>query len=72
VGEVWSPPTPPPPPPPPDLVLDASLLGSVYLGGVSFELLREAGRLRELTPGACRQADVMFREDPAPYSGTMF
>jgi predicted acetyltransferase len=57
---------------PADISLDASTLGATYLGGVSFELLRLSGRLRQLTPGACRRADLMFLEDPRPFAGTMF
>jgi predicted acetyltransferase len=57
---------------PEDVALDASALGSAYLGGVSFETLRQAGRLEERRPGACRRADLMFREEPPPFSGTEF
>lgn len=57
---------------PADIALDVSALGAVYLGGVSFELLRQAGRLEELRPGACREADLLFAVSPRPFCGTIF
>lgn len=56
----------------PDLALDMDMLGAVYLGGVSFATLAEAGKVRELTPGALRHADQMFLSSPAPFSATEF
>ena len=50
-----------------DLVLSASELGAVYLGGVRFGQLARAGRVREETSGALRRADAMFAWDPAPW-----
>jgi predicted acetyltransferase len=55
-----------------DLSLDASELGSVYLGGFSFEQLRRAGRLEELKPGAVARADDLFRADREPWCPELF
>ncbi|WP_309079920.1 GNAT family N-acetyltransferase [Zhihengliuella sp.] len=43
-----------------DLVLDASALASMYLGGVSPVLLARSGRVREIVPGAAERALRMF------------
>ncbi|GAA3695625.1 GNAT family N-acetyltransferase [Zhihengliuella alba] len=43
-----------------DLVLDASALASLYLGGVSPVLLARAGRVRESAAGAAERALRMF------------
>jgi predicted acetyltransferase len=51
----------------PDLALDSAALGCVYLGGSSFEELRRAGRVEELTPVAVRRADELFSWSPAPW-----
>jgi predicted acetyltransferase len=56
----------------PDLALDAGILASAYLGGVSFATLAAAGRVRELTPGAAGRADAMFLTSTAPFSATEF
>jgi predicted acetyltransferase len=56
----------------PDLALDASMLGAVYLGGVSFATLAAAGRVRELAPGAVARADNMFFSAHAPFCAVQF
>jgi predicted acetyltransferase len=56
----------------PDLALDASMLGAVYLGGVSFATLAAAGRVLELTPGAIARADAMFFSACAPFCAVEF
>lgn len=43
-----------------DIALDASELGSLYLGGFTFNDLARAGRTRELTSGARARADAML------------
>jgi predicted acetyltransferase len=55
-----------------DLALDVADLGAAYLGGVSFSLLAQAGRVVEMTPGAVARADRLFLTDRAPYCGTPF
>jgi predicted acetyltransferase len=55
-----------------DLALDVADLGAVYLGGVSFSLLAQAGRVVEMTPGALTRADRLFSTELAPYCGTPF
>jgi hypothetical protein len=47
-------------------------LGSVYLGGFSFEQLLLAGRVSELHPGAAARADRLFRRGRAPWCPDMF
>jgi predicted acetyltransferase len=55
-----------------DLRLDVSMLGSVYLGAVTFSELLRAGRLEELTPGAAAKADPLFAWDRAPWCPEIF
>jgi predicted acetyltransferase len=57
---------------PPDLVMDISVMGSVYLGGVRPTVLARAGRIEERTPGAARRADTFFASDPPPHNQTGF
>jgi predicted acetyltransferase len=57
---------------PADLRLDASALGSVYLGGFTFEQLRWAQRLDELQPGAVACADALFRSQRQPWCPELF
>jgi predicted acetyltransferase len=57
---------------PADLQLDVSALGSVYLGGFTFEQLRWAGRLEELKPGAVALADELFRAERQPWCPELF
>ncbi len=56
----------------PDLALDVSVLGSAYLGAVSFNQLRDAGRVEELREGAIRQADALFAWRPLPWCLEIF
>ncbi|HET6771284.1 MAG TPA: GNAT family N-acetyltransferase [Actinomycetota bacterium] len=56
----------------PDLELTAADLAAVYLGGVRFAALRQAGRLIENKTGAIRRADAMCTWDPAPWCPDMF
>ena len=56
----------------PDLVLGMVELAAVYLGGVTFAALAEAGRIREMTPGTIELADAMFRARTAPFCSTDF
>lgn len=55
-----------------DLRLDVSQLGSVYLGGFTFDQLRRAGRLEELKPGAVARADELFRTERQPWCPELF
>ena len=55
-----------------DLALDVSVLGSAYLGAVSFTQLRDAGRVEELREGAVRQADALFAWRPLPWCLEIF
>ena len=57
---------------PAGLRLDASALGSVYLGGFTFEQLRWAQRLEELQPGAVARADALFRAERLPWCPELF
>jgi predicted acetyltransferase len=57
---------------PADLRLDSTALGSVYLGGFTFEQLRWAGRLEELEPGAAARADELFRTVRQPWCPEIF
>ncbi|HTS72142.1 MAG TPA: GNAT family N-acetyltransferase [Gaiellaceae bacterium] len=56
----------------PDLALDASALGSAYLGAVSFQELRAALRLEELREGAVERADALFGWRPLPWCPEIF
>jgi predicted acetyltransferase len=57
---------------PADLQLDVSALGSVYLGGFTFDQLRWGGRLEELKPGAVERADELFRTERLPWCPELF
>lgn len=57
---------------PAEFRLDASALGSVYLGGFTFCELARAGRLEELTAGALDRADTLFRTDRYPWCPEIF
>ncbi|MFJ3302358.1 GNAT family N-acetyltransferase [Streptomyces sp. NPDC086549] len=50
-----------------DLALSVRELGAAYLGGVSLLSLAEAGRVRELRPGASAEASVAFGSPVAPW-----
>src|SRR4029079_650528 len=56
----------------PDLVLDASQLGAIVLGGVRPSVLARTGRLQVLDPSALARADAMFGADRDPYAATWF
>jgi len=56
----------------PDLALDAQALGAVYLGATTVRELAEAGRVRELRPGAVERASRAFRGDVAPWCPEIF
>ncbi|MDQ1521602.1 MAG: hypothetical protein QOI55_2675, partial [Actinomycetota bacterium] len=56
----------------PDIALGTPQLGSVYLGGVSFTELHEAGLVDELRPGAIARADAMFTTHPVPAMTSWF
>jgi predicted acetyltransferase len=55
-----------------DLALDASGLGSAYLGAVSFAQLRDGLRLDELSDGAVQRADAIFEWRPLPWCPEIF
>jgi predicted acetyltransferase len=57
---------------PAELRLDVAALGTVYLGGFTFEQLRRAGRLEELQPGAVERADKLFRTEGQPSCPEIF
>jgi predicted acetyltransferase len=56
----------------PDLALDVSALGAAYLGGITLHELAEAGRVRELRPGALARASTAFRGGAEPWCPEMF
>ncbi|MDO9395829.1 MAG: GNAT family N-acetyltransferase [Herbiconiux sp.] len=56
----------------PDLVLDASVLGSLYLGGVDPTVLAAAGRLHERTPGAAARLRALLAPVAPLYGITHF
>ncbi|AUX39196.1 hypothetical protein SOCE26_005780 [Sorangium cellulosum] len=56
----------------PDLRLDVAALGSVYLGGVSFQRLADAGQVEVLTEDAVPRADSLFRAARAPWCPEIF
>jgi predicted acetyltransferase len=56
----------------PDLVVSAADLASVYLGGVRYATLMQAGRVIEIRPGAIRRADDLFAWEPAPWCPDIF
>ena len=55
-----------------ELALDASALGSAYLGAVSFAQLRDGLRLEELSDGAVERADAIFGWRPLPWCPEIF
>jgi predicted acetyltransferase len=56
----------------PEIQIDRSVLAAAYLGGVRFTTLRDGGRLRELAPGACRRADLLFAAEREPWCSYEF
>lgn len=58
---------------PADLACDVTALGSVYLGGFTWEQLVRGGRAEEQRPGAAARADAMFRTGlPQPWCPEIF
>ena len=55
-----------------DLRLDVTGLGSVYLGGFTFDALVRGSRAEELTEGAAVRADALFRTDVEPWCPEIF
>jgi predicted acetyltransferase len=55
-----------------DLVLGVSELGSVYLGGFTFDQLQRAGRLEEQKAGGVVRADELFRTTRQPWCPELF
>jgi predicted acetyltransferase len=56
----------------PDLRCDVSVLGSLYLGGISLSALAQANLVEELTPGAIARADGVFRHGLHPWCPEIF
>jgi predicted acetyltransferase len=56
----------------PNIRVDADVLGSAYLGGVSFAQLQAALRVDEVTPGAVARADALFRAPFHPWCPEIF
>ncbi|ALM40789.1 MULTISPECIES: GNAT family N-acetyltransferase [Streptomyces] len=52
---------------PADLALDAAALAALHLGGEQASRLVAAGLATELTPGAARRADTLFRTTAEPW-----
>jgi predicted acetyltransferase len=55
-----------------DLHLGVAELGSVYLGGFTFDQLLRAERLEEAKPGAVARADELFRTERQPMCPELF
>jgi predicted acetyltransferase len=55
-----------------EIALGVAELGSVYLGGFTFDQLRRADRLEELKPGAVERADELFRTTRQPWCPELF
>jgi hypothetical protein len=49
-----------------------SELGSVYLGGFTFDQLLRAGRIEEAKPGGAARADEIFRTARQPSCPELF
>jgi predicted acetyltransferase len=56
----------------PDLRCDVAILGSTYLGAMTFSALARAGRVEELRPGAVAAADAVFSWPRAPWCPEIF
>ena len=57
---------------PADVALGASELGTVYLGGTTLTALADAGRVREVTPGAITAASRAFIGTRQPWCPFVF
>ncbi len=55
-----------------DLACDITDLGAAYLGAFGFRQLADAGRVRELQPGAIARADALFRTERPPWCPKVF
>ena len=55
-----------------EIALDVDVLGSAYLGAVSFAELHGALRLEERQPGAVERADALFAWRPLPWCPEIF
>jgi len=55
-----------------DLACDVTDLGAAYFGAFSLRRLADAGRVRELQPGALSRADALFRTERAPWCPRVF
>jgi predicted acetyltransferase len=55
-----------------DLRLDVTGLGSVYLGGFTFDALVRGSRAQELTEGAAVRADALFGTSIEPWCPEIF
>jgi predicted acetyltransferase len=55
-----------------DLHLDVTAVGSIYLGGFTIADLVRGSRALELTAGAAKRADVLFRTDVQPWCAEIF
>jgi predicted acetyltransferase len=55
-----------------DVVLGAAELGSVYLGGFTFDQLLRAGRIEESKAGGVARADELFRTLRQPWCPELF
>ena len=55
-----------------DIALDVAALGSVYLGGPTFDELRRACRLDERREGAVARADALFQAQRQPWCPEIF
>jgi predicted acetyltransferase len=55
-----------------DVVLGVAELGSIYLGGFTFEQLLRAGRVEEWKPDGVSRADRLFRTPRLPWSPELF
>lgn len=56
----------------PDLIVSASDLACIYLGGFTFGQLLRAGEIAEAKPGAAWRADGIFRSEREPWSPEVF
>jgi predicted acetyltransferase len=53
-----------------DFEIGIETLSAAYLGGTSFQELRDAGRITERRQGAAADADTLFAARPYPFCGT--
>ena len=55
-----------------EVACDITDIGAVYLGAFGFRQLADAGRARELDPGAIARADALFRTERPPWCPKVF